>query len=238
MKRINGILSLVILLAVFAFNSNIANAQVGVNVSMTGNIIDYVTKEAVTTKITVLNEEGMKVNRSKSSKANNGHYFIAGLKPGQKYFIVIEADSYFKEKYEVKIAKTDKYTEVSRDFLVKPLKKDVKIKVKLSPFELNKTKLRYGADFILKDLVLTLKENETVKFNILCYPDSDVQKAEKISRQRAEALRQFFINNGIDASRIEVEVAKSTDPDNPPPTEKRAKGKRYTGTSYLIIKSF
>lgn len=241
-KRLSG--GLVAAFAMFLFVTlapqTTLSQLVGPVVSMSGNVFNEITREPVTVFLVVLDENGQRVNATRSNAAENGYYYITGLKPGKKYFISMAQKGYFKEKYEVFVANTSKYEEISRDFLVKPLEKNVYIKLQVPPFELNKSKLRYGSDFLLNDFNNTLLNNPEVKFEIICYPDNDNDRTanKTLTDERANALKEFFISKGIPANRFTAEGSGTVDPKNPPPTKKAAKGKRYIGTTYIVVKEF
>ena len=91
----------------------------------------------------------------------------------------------------------------------------------------------------MKDITATFKKNPKVKFEIISYPDNgkDPMVNENLTKERCEALKKYFISNGIKSERISVKNNLNTDPENPPPTGKRAKGKRYIGQIYYVIKT-
>ena len=209
-------------------------------VSLTGSVFNQITKEPETVFLIVKNQDGKKVTAARSNSTENGYYYITGLKPGHTYTIELRQKNFMKEKHEIEIADTKKYAEISKDFLVKPMKKGAEIQIQVPPFELNKSKLRYGAEFLLEDLTNTLKYNPEVNFKIKCYPDKAGNEGQnlRLTTDRAKSLKEFFVEHGIDGSRITVEGSGTVDPDNPPPKEKQAKGKRYIGTSYIMIQDF
>ena len=90
------------------------------------------------------------------------------------------------------------------------------------------------------DFQTTLLYNAKVKFEIVCFPDNDYDKAfnKKLTQERCESLKQYFMKSGVDESRITLKGNDKTDPENPPPTASQAKGKRYIGTTYIVVKSF
>jgi outer membrane protein OmpA-like peptidoglycan-associated protein len=181
--------------------------------------------------------DGKKVSKGKTNPAQNGYYFVTGLKPGEKYTIKFEDPAYFKQEFQIDIPATNKYAEFSRDFLIKPKYKGLEIPAKVPPFEVNKSKLRLGSDFFLDDIVSTLKNNPTMKVDVVCYPDNDNndQLNSKLTEGRTNSLKEFLVKNGIDASRLTFAPKSKTDPKNPPPAEKRAKGKRYVGSIYFVV---
>jgi OmpA-OmpF porin, OOP family len=229
-----------ILLLILIFPQQSPAQLVGPVVSMSGNVFNEITREPVTVFLVVLDESGQRVNATRSNAAENGYYYITGLKPGKKYFISMAQKGFFREKFEVSVANTSKYEEISRDFLVKPLEKNTSIKIQVTPFELNKSKLRYGSDFLLNDFKNTLLNNPEVKFEIICYPDNsnDQTANQTLTDERANALKEFFISKGIDAIRFTAHGSGTVDTKNPPPTKKAAKGKRYIGPTYIVVKEF
>lgn len=224
---------------VFAINCGSAQAQFGTVVSLTGSIMNEVSLKPVSIRYEVFDENGKKIYIGQSN-SKDGYYFITGLQPGKTYTMKINDPKYFKENYTIEIPQTKKYAEFSKDYLVKPLERDFAIPIKVPPFELNKSKLRVGADYFLEKYVQSFKDNPRVKFTIECYPDNmeDKDVNAKLTDERCGALKDYFIKNGIDAERIKTEGHVATDPDNPPPTRSRAKGKRYIGPGYLVIKYF
>jgi outer membrane protein OmpA-like peptidoglycan-associated protein len=209
-------------------------------VALTGNVFDAVTREPVTAFITVKDENGDKISATRSNAYEKGYYYVTGLKPGRKYTILLNKPDYFKEKFELTVANTDKYVEISKDFLMKPLVKGVQIPFVVPPFELNKTKLRFGGEELLDDIKNSLTNNTNIKFQILCYPDKadDQYENEKITLERCKAIMAYFVANGVDASRITMLGSGKPDPKNPPPTKTKAKGKKYIGPSYIVVTDF
>lgn len=231
-------MNIMLLLIVFLLSNAFAAAQlVNPVVSITGSVMDASTRQPITAILIVTNEKGKRINATRSNGTDNGYYYLTSLKPGKTYTITVSSKFYLKEKYTFTIDKTYRYTELSHDFLVMPLKKDAVIPLSFSPFELNKSKLRYGADYILENIKGTMLNNPNVKFEIICYPDSDVDPARnlKLTTERAESIKNYLVMNGVDASRIRVKGNKRVDPNNPPPKKKRAKGKRYVGPTYIKI---
>ncbi|MCO5252053.1 MAG: OmpA family protein [Candidatus Kapabacteria bacterium] len=232
------ILTLAIIMLIINFAA--LQSQMRTVVAVTGHAIEAITKNPVAIKIAVHDNTGKKINQVKSNASEGGYYYVTGLFPGNTYTFKIIEEGYFATEIAVSIPNTDKYIEISRDFLVNPLKKGGIIPVAVSPFEINKSKLRFGSSVVLDDIVNTLKSNKNVKFTIKTFPDNNIDtlKNENLTGLRAESLMDYFVTNGISPERITVEGASVTDPNKPPPTEKRAKGKRYIGSAYIIINDF
>ncbi|MFH1050326.1 MAG: OmpA family protein [bacterium] len=239
MKRLfilGGILIGMLLL----FNSY-SEAQLKTVVSITGSVFNANTKDPIRINYQLQDNTGKTIRRGKTNAAQNGYYFITGLKPGEQYKLIFEGDeNYFVSEFPVEIPNTDKYLEFSKDYLIVPKYKGVEIAQRVPVFEPNKTKLRGGADYFLEDFMKTLSENPNIKFKIVAYADNDVDDVvnEAVTKARCKALNDYFITKGVTQDRIQTEAKNTTDPKNPPPKEKRAKGKRYIGSVYYVIDKF
>ncbi len=208
-------------------------------VSLTGSVVNEITKQPETVSITVFDDNGEKVTSTRSIGNEKGSYFLTGLKTGENYTVRLKKKDFLDEVWKFSVAKDGKYVEMSHDFLIKPKEVGVQIPLAVPPFEYSKSKLRFGSEFLLEDLKNTLMLNDNVSFQILCYPDNNDNPTEnqKTTDERAAALQTYFVANGIASSRITVMGSKNTDPKNPPPTGKSAKGKRYIGASYIKLTS-
>jgi len=205
-------------------------------VSLTGNVFNQVSKQPETTALLVM-KDGKRVTATRSRASENGYYYITGLKAGESYDIKLQKKGFMDQVFSIQVPNTDKYTEISKDFLIMPKEVGVKLPLSVPPFEYNKSKLRVGSEIVLDDLKETLKLNPDVKIQIISFPDNNKDKNinDQLTRERANSLKDYFVNQGVEVSRIEISSNKNTDPDNPPPTELAAKGKRYIGKSYLKI---
>lgn len=208
-------------------------------VSLTGTVIDHVTRKPISVNMVITDANGQKVNKARSN-SSDGYYLVTGLKPGKTYKVTLEESNYFKEEYQISVPNTDKYLEISKDYLVKPMYNNAKLPIPVPPFELNKSKIRVGADIFLQDFYTALKINPTVKIEILAYADNDKDQAAnaELTKSRADALKEYFVKKGIKEDRISVRGANTTDPKMPPPSGRAAKGKRYVGSTYLVLTSF
>jgi outer membrane protein OmpA-like peptidoglycan-associated protein len=234
--KISAVLGLV---AIVGFMTNSLHAQVGTVITVAGSVFDEVTRNPATVNVVFSDEAGTRAGSSRSN-SKDGSYLVTGLKPGKKYKVRIEQPEFFQAEYEIQLPNTSKYTEISRDFLVKPLVKGTRIPARLAPFELKKSKLRVGANEILDDFKRTLIINPSVNIEIQCFPDMDGDKAEntKLTQDRCNALREYLVKSGVSDKRISTKSSDSIDSINPPPLRKAAKGKRYIGSTYFVVTKF
>ena len=223
------ILTLVLTLSSLFFSHSLF-AQINVVVSVTGTVLKANDRNPASVNITFYDSNNKRVGSSRSN-AKDGYYLVTGLKPGETYKVKIEHPDFFQEEVTVSTPRTSKYSELSRDFLVKPLSLPV------TPFELNKSKLRVGSEEFLAETVEALLMNPSVKVQISSYPDEMESKEAniKLTRERCETLKAFFVAKGVSADRISIVPSENADPINPPPMKKAAKGKRYIGSTYIVV---
>ena len=212
------------------------NAQMRTVVSLTGVVYNTITKEPVQVNVEIYDSNNKRVQKV-TSNSITGVYFATSLKPGETYEIRVAEFEYMRQSVIVSFPKTNKYAEFSRDLTLIPKKAGTQIEVPFKAFGLRKTTLKYGSNVLLQDFVELFKSNLTVNFKIISYPDEigDPAQNMQLTQARAESLRQFFIDNGIQANRITIQGNNTTDPNNPPPVGSGTKGKRYTGNCYFEI---
>ena len=229
----------ILVIFIVSIYATFSQGLINTTVSLSGNVFNQVTKLPETAIIKVFDSEGNRVNATRSNGAQSGAYFISGLRPGQSYVLEITKKEFMVEKFNIIVPNTGKYLEISQDFLIKPIKVGVQIPIAVTPFELRKSKLRYGADIYLDDWITVFNQNPNIKVKIVSYPDAKGTKQANtlLTTERADAIKEYFVEKGIGKDRMTTEGNAELDSKNPPPTEKAAKGKRYIGPCYIEIVS-
>jgi outer membrane protein OmpA-like peptidoglycan-associated protein len=205
-------------------------------ITLTGQMLNANTLTAVECSYGLYDATGKKVGQTNRSSASDG-YLVTGLRPGESYTIRIEDPRYFKQEYKIDLPKTSKYAEISKDFTVKPMEAGRSLTLAPNPFDVKKSTLKVGAEEVLDDIAKLLIMNPSVSVDIVCYPDADgsADQIQKVSTDRGGAIKAYFMKIGIGAQRVTVRPVSSTDPINPPPIKKGAKGKRYVGAVYVVV---
>jgi hypothetical protein len=180
---------------------------------------------------------GKKIFAGRSNGKQFGLYIIEGLKQGDEYRIVINDTAYLYREYVITIPESNKYRELSMDFLAVPKVKNLVMKFHTPPFELRKSKIRYGGGEILYNYEILMKQNPNMIFEIECFPDDNISPEVnlRLTVERCNALKDYYSARGIKPERIRIKPNHEIDPLLPPPPFKIAKGKRYIGTTYLRI---
>ncbi len=211
-------------------------AQVSATIGLTGTVLDETTRRPVTVTLNILDESGKKVQSCRSNAAQGGYYYVT-LQPGTKYRVQINHPDYFREEFMFATPNSAKYAEVTRDWLARPMVVGTKMHLPISPFEYKKSRMKSGAEELLQPLRDAMVMNPNVQFSIACYPDLSESKDAntKLTTDRANALRDFFVRGGVSPDRIHVIANSEIDPLNPIPLRKSAKGRRYVGVTYIIL---
>jgi len=229
------IVASIILLSIGSISAS-AQSAVGTVVTIAGYFLSAQSLTPVEANYIVIDGQAKKIGQASKSSARDG-YLQTGLKPGESYTIRVEDPRYFKQEFRVDIPSTGKYLEISKDFVVRAMETGRTITVAPSPFDLKKTVLKTGSDEDLGEFAKVLILNPGTNIELVCYPDQEgtSDAVQKLSSARAEALKKFFVSKGVSAGRISVRAVSTTDPIDPPPIRKAAKGKRYVGPVYLVV---
>lgn len=213
-----------------------AQSAIGTVVTVTGFVLNSNNLGPVDAAYSVYEQNGNKLGQSHRASDKDG-FLITGLKPGASYKVRIEDPRFFKQEFDITLPNTSKYAEISRDFVVRPLEVGRKIAINPPPFDLRKDDLKAGTEEDMAELARTLALNPNVSVEVLCYPDEELAptQAAAISIARGNSLKAYLESAGVNSSRVSVKAANSTDPVNPPPIKKGAKGKRYVGSAYLVV---
>jgi hypothetical protein len=89
-------------------------------ISVSGEVLNRSTNNAIDAKISVYTEGGGRVFRTKSSKSRGGSFFITGLKPSRVYIVVVEKKGFIQEKLRIETPNTDKYAEINKKIVLSP----------------------------------------------------------------------------------------------------------------------
>lgn len=233
----NRVLIALILLCFSVFSSGITSAQVSPVITLTGYVFNEQNFQPLDDVLIIVKPEKSSIKEWTSKTHSGGYYLITGLQPGEKYTLRLRKAGFFETEYEIHMPNTRKYTELSRDFLMKPLRIGQRLLLHVPPFSYKKAKLKLGAEEILDDIVKLLLINPSVHIRIETYPDTpdDTTFNRQLTEQRAKVLEAYLLQHGIERERIEIKSYATIDPLNPPPIKKRAKGKYYIGPVYIVV---
>ncbi len=172
-------------------------------VMVQGTVKDAMTDKPLGSKITVTDlHTGKKVADMRSDDEDGSYYVV--LQPGKTYSITAQKDGYlfYSDKYEVD--PTDTGHVENKDIFLSPLESgDTRL---LIFFDFDKSDLKDESIPELERIVEFLKDNPNIKIQIEGHTD-DVGSDDynnKLSLDRANSVKNYLVNAGIDASRIKT----------------------------------
>ncbi len=168
----------------------------------TGRIIDKNTQKPISNaKIVIRNlETGEKFVTYTNEK---GEYSLS-LPPGGKYSVSIEAKGYVFSSSFVDLKDKKSYYNLMEDIALAPIKKGEKIILRNIFFDFDSYELKPESKYELDRLIRIMKEHKSMVVEIAGHTD-DIGTEEynlRLSQKRAEAVKQYLVEHGIEPQRI------------------------------------
>lgn len=144
-------------------------------------------------------------NRSEISlDTANGNY-VSIIKKDEAHILSYKQQGYSFESILIPAIKDSSNQIISQNLKPEELKKGSKYEVKNIFFKHNSYALDHNTQMILNEFFNFLKSNPTLKIEILGYTDDigDEQYNLRLSKQRAKAVYDYLVQEGISSSRLQ-----------------------------------
>ena len=177
-------------------------------VGLTGTVYDAKTRKPIPAQLTyVEQDDSMRVGTS------SGKYRL-GLSGKGRYAVGVAAKGYLSSSLTVSPADSTGKTTLTHDFYLTPLAAGASVKLEKIYFATSEYQLLPESYGELDALVGMLRENPSMKIRIEGHTDNlgDFDKNVELSRNRADAVRNYLIKKGIDAQRLEAKGYGPTRP--------------------------
>lgn len=201
-----------------------------------GIVKDKETKQLLETSVMVID---LKTNNSvfNDFTSNETGDFLAVMPIGSDYSFNVEANGYlfYSQHFELKPANANKPYEV--EILLDKIKVGGQVTLNNIFFDTNKYDLLPASMVELNLLTELLKNNENLAIEIQGHTDNvgEDKMNEKLSENRAKAVYDFLIKNGISAKRLSYKGYGETKPNFDNNTEEgRQKNRR---TEFIVTKT-
>lgn len=170
-----------------------------------GNVIDESGKPAKNAVVTVTDNETEKVVGVYNANSKTGT-FLYILTPGKNYNITYQADGHLFYSENMEIKKESDYAEMNKDIKLNPITVGSKIVLNNIFFDFDKATLRPLSNVELKNLVTLMRSNPNLKVEISGHTDSkgNDEYNRKLSEERAKAVVNKLVENGISADRFKA----------------------------------
>jgi outer membrane protein OmpA-like peptidoglycan-associated protein len=170
-----------------------------------GIVIDESAKPSKNVIITVTDNETEQVVGVYHANSKTGKFLFI-LTPGKNYNITYQADKHLFYSENIEIPKASNYYELNKAITLDPIVVGSKIVLNNIFFDFDKATLRPLSNVELKNLVMLMKSNPSMKVEISGHTDSkgDAAYNQKLSEDRAQAVVGRLIQNGISTDRMKA----------------------------------
>ncbi len=170
-------------------------------VTVQGQVLDAKTGRPVAAQITVTDLSSGEVVADYRTDDRNGDYYVL-LSKGRRYSITAEAPDYIFYSDEYSIPPSAEGKNINNDIrLNRTSGGSTRL---LVFFDYDKSELKEESKPDLNRAIAFLKQNPNISAEIAGHTDSVGSAAynKKLSQDRAESVRQYLINGGVDAGRL------------------------------------
>ncbi|MGL4597919.1 MAG: OmpA family protein [Bacteroidia bacterium] len=198
------------------------------------------------TSITVTDVETGELVGTYQPNSATGRYVII-LPPGKNYSISYEAEDFLYQSDNVNITDSTDYQMINRPVELEPLKVGQKIIVRNIFFDSGKSMLKPESKLELDKLVTLMKKYPKLVIEIAGHTDASGSDElnQRLSEQRAIAVANYLIENGIEKERLKTigfgekkPIAINNNPNGTPNKQGMALNRRFEFTILSVDGKF
>lgn len=197
-----------------------------------GKVFNSKTNEPIEAKITYTELGSDKEAGIANSDPANGKYSII-LQKGKKYAFLATKENFLSVNEHIDLQNVTDYQEIERNLYLAPVEVGTTIRLNNVFFDTGKAELKTESEAELNKLVLFLTNNPTIKIQISGHTDNvgSAQSNKILSQNRANAVKNYLTDKGINTDRITAKGYGATKPQTTNSTEKgRAFNRRVEAT--------
>jgi len=178
-----------------------------------GTITDGNSGQVLEAEIQITDNSTGKEVMTFNSNAATGKYLVS-LPSGKNYGMNVKAPDYLFHSENFDIPKVERFQEIIKDVQLFNFKKGSKVVLRNVFFDTDKFILRPESNTELNRLVTILKEHADLRIEISGHTDSQGSYDHNVtlSKNRAAAVVDYLIANGINKSRLESRGASWDEP--------------------------
>ncbi len=172
---------------------------------------------------------------SKSNSAT-GKYLVV-LPAGKTYSVSANKEGFFFHSERFDVPATSSYQEIKKDIELKPIEKGAKVVLNNIFFETGKATLSPQSRVELEKAIDLMKVNPSMVIEVGGHTDNVGEDAlnMKLSHERSKSVREYLVNGGIAATRIQ---AKGYGESNPIASNDNDEGRKSNRRTEFIILEF
>lgn len=141
----------------------------------------------------------------------NGSFAIT-VEQGKNYELVVDAIGFIKEREKILLSNNN--TDITRQILLTPIEVGATVELDNVLFDRGTANMLPGSEENLDEVVEFMNDNPNVSIEVAGHTDNQGRPDLNLllSKDRAQAVKTYMVNNGIDASRIEDKGYGGTKP--------------------------
>lgn len=168
-----------------------------------GQITDAISGYPVQAQIEIVDNSKNELIATFESNSSTGRYLVS-LPAGKNYGIAVKADDYLFHSENFDVSDNDGFKVVVKDIRLKKVEVGNQITLNNIFFEFQKSELNMESISELNRLVDLMKTYPTLKIEVAGHTDNigGEEYNLKLSQDRAKAVVDYLVKNGISASRL------------------------------------
>ena len=168
-----------------------------------GIVYDKSTNKPLKATITYKNIDTDEITATATSNPTTGAYTII-LEIGKKFEYYAEKTGYFPATETIDLSAYTEYAEIEKDLYLSPLEIGETVVLNNILFKAGSDDFLEESYSELKKLLLMMKTNTNIKIEIYGHTENRGDKTQllELSKTRAEAVKQYLVDNGISEERI------------------------------------
>lgn len=171
------------------------------------------------------------VNKSNSV---TGKYLVV-LPAGRTYSVSANKEAFFFYSQSFEVPGNARYQEIKKDIALKPIEKGAKVVLNNIFFETGKATLSPQSRLELEKAVDLMKKNSSMSIEVGGHTDNvgDDGTNMKLSHERAKSVREYMLNAGVAANRVQAKGYGELNPVAPNDSDEGRKANRRT--EFIIL---
>ena len=174
--------------------------------TLSGIVYDIETKKPVTgAKVTMVDKDGM--NQEITTDQTGSYYFDnTKFKEDNTYNLTVTAPDYLGDKGAETTVGENTSKDFKHDFNLKPVRKEMAIRLPQILYDLDKADLRPESRDSLNGLIQTLRDNQNITIELMSHTDARGTSKSNIdlSQRRAQSVVDYLISQKIDPARLKA----------------------------------
>jgi len=171
-------------------------------ITVHGQVFNGETNKSLASKIVVERlPDGVKIGETYTDASG---IFEFKVRPGARYGFLADKEGFLAKNEHLDLNDVTESTTISKDLYLNPIRKGAAIVINNIFFDFDKSDLKTASYSELRRVVELLKEQKVGKIEIAGYSDSvgDDDYNQWLSKQRAQAVYKYFINQGVGNDRM------------------------------------